>query len=163
MITELRLAGATTALQAKAVLQQFLPRFNRRFGVPAQCPEPAFRPMAPDLCLEQVLCFKHRRRVARDNTVKFQRHTLQLLPGPERRSYAGAVVVVMEGLDGRLSVQHEGRVIATQEAPPNAGSLQNCKGPSPSVTLPSHVPEDLGELQATAPETLNTMIDEAKD
>ena len=80
LITELRLAGATTVEQTKAVLQQFLPRFNRRFGVPAQCPEPAFRPMGPDLCLEQVLCFKHRRRVARDNTVKFQRHTLQLLP-----------------------------------------------------------------------------------
>ena len=24
------------------------PRFNRRFGVPAQCPEPAFRPMDPE-------------------------------------------------------------------------------------------------------------------
>ena len=47
-ITELRLAGATTVEQAKAVLQQFLPRFNRRFGVPAQCPEPTFRPMGPE-------------------------------------------------------------------------------------------------------------------
>ena len=32
LVTELRLAGATTVAQAKAVLQQFLPRFNRRFG-----------------------------------------------------------------------------------------------------------------------------------
>ena len=29
-----------------------------------------------------ILCFKHRRRVARDNTVKYYRHTLQLLPSP---------------------------------------------------------------------------------
>ena len=79
LITELRLAGATTLEQAKAVLKQFLPRFDRRFGVPTQCPEPAFRPLQRDLPLEQVLCFKHRRRVARDNTVKYQRHTLQLL------------------------------------------------------------------------------------
>ena len=48
-----------------------LPRFNRRFGVPAQCPEPAFRPLGPELRLGHILCFKHRRRVARDNTVKF--------------------------------------------------------------------------------------------
>ena len=34
LITELRLAGATTMEQAKTVLQQFLPRFNRRFQVP---------------------------------------------------------------------------------------------------------------------------------
>ena len=85
LITELRLAGATTLEQAKAVLKQFLPRFDRRFGVPTQCPEPAFRPLQRDLPLEQVLCFKHRRRVARDNTVKYQRHTLQLLPDSKRR------------------------------------------------------------------------------
>ena len=75
LITELRLAGATTIEQAKAVLKQFLPRYNRRFQVPAQCPDPAFRPLPPDLRLGQVLCFKHKRRVARDNTVQFQRHT----------------------------------------------------------------------------------------
>ena len=44
LITELRLARATTIGQAKAVLKQFLPRFNRRFQVPAQCPEPASSP-----------------------------------------------------------------------------------------------------------------------
>ena len=86
LITELRLAGATTIEQAKAVLKQFLPRYNRRFQVPAQCPDPAFRPLPPDLRLGQVLCFKHKRRVARDNTV-------QLLPDRQRRSYAGQAVV----------------------------------------------------------------------
>ena len=141
LITELRLAGATTALQAKAVLQQFLPRFNRRFGVPAQCPEPAFRPMGPESRVGHILCFKHRRTVARDNTVKYQRHTLQLLPIQQRRSYAGAVVVVLEGLDGRLSVQHEGRIIASQEAPPSPASLRSRKGTSPAATIPPSDPE----------------------
>ena len=135
LITELRLAGATTLEQAKAVLKQFLPRFNRRFGVPAQCPEPAFRPLQVDLPLERVLCFKHRRRVARDNTVKYQRHTLQLLPGPERPSYAGAVVEVLEGLDGQLRVRHEGRIINAQEAPPSPVFLRNGQGSSATPLL----------------------------
>ena len=95
------------------------------FGVPAQCPEPAFLPLGPESRLGQILCFKHRRRVARDNTVKYYRHTLQLLPSQQRRSYAGAVVVVLEGLDGRLSLQHEGRIIASQEAPPSPASLRS--------------------------------------
>ena len=82
------------------------------------------------LHLGQVLCFKHKRRVARDNTVKFQRHTLQLMPDRQRRSYAGAVVVVLQGLDGRLSLQHEGRIISAQEAPPSPGSLRNGIKPS---------------------------------
>ena len=68
LVTEIRLAGAATLEEAKAVLKQFLPRFNRRFGVPPKSPECAFRPLEPGQRLRQILCFKHRRRVARDNT-----------------------------------------------------------------------------------------------
>ena len=118
LVTELRLASAGSIWEANRVLDQFLPRFNRRFRVPPQHPEPAFRPLDPELCLEQVLCFKHPRRVARDNTVRFQLHTLQLLPGPERHSYAGAAVEVLEGLDGRLSVRHEGGSSLPRRRPP---------------------------------------------
>ena len=140
LVTELRLAGAATMEEDKAVLKQFLPRFNRRFRVPPQCPEPAFRPVGPELSLRQVLCFKHRRRVARDNTVKYHRYTLQLLPDHKRRSYAGAVVVVLEGLDGRLSLQHEGRIIASQEAPPSPGWDLSEGVESLRPTLPSRPP-----------------------
>ena len=48
----------------------------------------------------------HSRRVARYNTVKYRLHTLQLLPGMERPSYAGANVEVQEASDGQLAVQH---------------------------------------------------------
>ena len=141
LVTELRLAGAATLGEAKAVLKQFRPRFNRRFGVPPKSPESAFRPVEPGLRLGQVLCFKHRRRVARDNTVKYYSHTLQLLPTQQRRSYAGAVVVVPEALDGRLSLQHEGRIIASQEAPPSPASLRSRNETSPAATIPTHDPE----------------------
>ena len=130
LVAELRLAGATTLEQGQAVLDEFVPRFNRRFGVPPRYSEPAFRPPDPASCLEQVLCFKHRRKVAKDNTVRFQLHTLQLLPAPERPSYAGAAVEVLEGLDGQLSVRHEGRIIAAQEAPPGPTCLRNGHQPS---------------------------------
>ena len=84
-------------------------------GAPSRRSEPAFRPLEPEIRLEQVLCFKHRRTVARDNTVKFQSRTLQLLPTPERPSYAGATVEIPEGLEGHLKVRHDGRIIASQE------------------------------------------------
>ena len=118
------------------MLEQFLPRFNRRFRVPPQYPEPAFRVLGPQLCLEQILCFKHRRRVARDNTVRFQLHTLQLLLGREHPSYAGAAVEVLEGLDGRLSVRYAGRIIAAQETLPSPVFLPNCHGRSGTVPVP---------------------------
>ena len=59
LVTELRLAGASTIEQANNVLEQFLPRFNQHFKVPAQYPEIAFRQLDTELRLEQVLCFKH--------------------------------------------------------------------------------------------------------
>ena len=93
------------------MLDEFVPRFNRRFGVSPQCSQPAFRPLDPKFSLEQILCFKHRRKVARDNTVRFQLRTIQLLPAPEWPSYAGATVEVLEGLDGQLKVLHEGRIV----------------------------------------------------
>ena len=79
---------------------------------------------------------QHRRRVARDNTVKYQRHTLQLLPDSKRRSYAGTAVEVLEGLDCRLSLQHDGRIIAAQEAPPSPGTLRKAEGGPPNRSYP---------------------------
>ena len=111
LVTELRLAQATTIAEAQTVLERFLPRFNARFRVPAAQPEPAYRPLDPALDLGAILAFRHVRTVARDNTVKYRWRTLQLLPGPERPSYAGARVEVLERPGGELAVRHEGETI----------------------------------------------------
>ena len=44
--------------------------------------------------------------------------------------------MVLEGLDGRLSLQHEGRIIASQEAPPSPASLRRRNETSPATTIP---------------------------
>ena len=79
LVTELRLADARTIGQATAVLRDFLPRFNARFAVQPEHPDAAYRPVAADLCLSETLCFKHTRKVGRDNTVKYHWRVLQLL------------------------------------------------------------------------------------
>ena len=119
LVTELRLAGATTIDDANRVLEGFLPRFK----VPARESEAAAL-WTKGVRLDRVLCFKYRRRVARDNTVRYRWHTLQLLPCTDRPSYAGAAVNVLEGLDGRLAVQHEERIVPSQEAPPRPSVLR---------------------------------------
>ncbi len=40
------------------------------------------------MSLDGILCFKHRRKASRDNTVKYNRRTLQLLPGEGGRTIA---------------------------------------------------------------------------
>ena len=136
LVSELRLAGAATIDQANAVLRDFLPRFNNQFRVPAQQSPAAYRSLDSSLHLERILCFKHLRQVARDNTVKYQLRTLQLLPAQDLPSYAGVKVEVLEQSDGQLMVQHEGKVIAHQEAPPKAGALRAAQGalaPTPEL------------------------------
>ena len=163
LVTELRLAGASSIGEANGVLEQFLPRYNRRFRVPPQCSESAYRPLGSELSLEQVLCFKHRRKVAKDNTVKFQLHTLQLLPEPERPSYAGAVVDVLEGLDGRLRVRHEGRIINAQEAPPSPVFLRNGHGGSPTPLVSPAGSDRLNQRWAAALKSLDSRPADEED
>ena len=78
LVTELRLAEAATIDDANRVLADFLPRFNQRFRVPPQHTETAYRVLDPQMCLDTTLCLKYRRRVGRDNTVKYRWRTLQL-------------------------------------------------------------------------------------
>jgi transposase len=134
LVAELRLAGACTMDEANRVLMDFLPRFNEHFGVsPAQTIS-AYRPLDPELDLAAVLCFKHMRRVARDNTVKYDCHTLQLLPGTEHPSYAGNRIEIQKRLDGALIVCYQGQVISTREAPPRPGLLRS------GDRIPGHEP-----------------------
>ena len=128
LVAELRLAGARTMEEADVVLKEFLAHFNERFGVPAAESEVAYRPVDEETCLDRVLCFKHSRKVAKDNTVRYRRSTLQLLPSTERPTYAGVSVDVLERLDGQLVVEHEGQVIPSQEAPPGLNIVRGMNG-----------------------------------
>ena len=124
LVTELRLASASTIGEAQAVLDRFLPRFNARFAVAARQREPAWRPLDPALDLGAILAFRHTRTVARDNTVKYHWRTLQLLPSAQRPSYAGARVDVLERPGGELAVRHRGETIPSRLAPPRSGVLR---------------------------------------
>ena len=83
LVTELCLAGVRDLAMANAIFDGFLARFNARFGVPAWQPQPAYRALDPGIDLGNVFGFKYFRRVGRDNTIKYNWPTLQLLPRKE--------------------------------------------------------------------------------
>ena len=152
LVTELRLSDARTMDQATAVLQDFLPRYNARFAVQPEHPEPAYRPADPDLILSEILCFKDTRKVGRDNTVKYHWRVLQLLPDRERTSYAGLRVEVLEHTDGRLQVRHEGEIIPCRPAPPRPGALRASHGalaPNPEI---GRIVKRLGNHRVSQPQ-----------
>jgi transposase len=124
LTSELRLAGACDQEAANRVLWSFLPRFNRRFGVPAAEATSAYRPLAEGIDLDSVFCFKYRRTVNADNIVALGEERLQLTGSPERQGYAHARVEVHEHLDGSLAVFYQGRPIGHKPAPLEAPLLR---------------------------------------
>jgi len=124
LVAELRLSGASTITEANLVLWDFLPRFNRRFGVPAAQLGQAYRPISLEMDLEGILCIKDQRRVGRDNTVQYHQRNLQLFPDADKVSYAGAYVEIQERLDGSILACYKGKILTPQDAPPLAVALR---------------------------------------
>jgi len=145
LVSELRLAGASTVEEANRVLGEFLPRFNRRFGVPAAQPGSAYREVPEQLDIDGVLCIKELRRVAKDNTVQYHGKTLQLFPDVDRTSYARARVEVQERLDGSLAVCHRGKLLTPVEAPPLAAELRQQAEAAPVLPVDPWPPEPVRE------------------
>lgn len=129
LVSELRLAGATTAAQANTVLLQYRPEHNRRFALSPLDATPAWRTLRRGIDLERVCSFSYVATVLNDNTVR-QRHTVRLSgivvdvpPGPRKRSYAGARVELRQLLDGSWRVYLGDQVIA-QAAATHTGELR---------------------------------------
>jgi len=112
LVKALREAGASTLDEANAVLEAFLPEYNRKFQKEAAQPGSAYREWPADLRPSDVFCFTYTRTVANDNTISFSGHKLQILPGPQRHSYARAKVTIRQHLDGQLTVHYQGQQIA---------------------------------------------------
>lgn len=131
LCSELRRRGVTDLAGANAVLGDFIPRFNRRFAVPAASSVPAWRPVPAGLDLAHVLAFRWRRAVGSDSCVRLAGALLQLPAGAGGRSLAGRRVEVELRLDGRLLVLADGRLLAAVPAPPEPRRLREVRRGDP--------------------------------
>ena len=165
LVTELRLAGASTIEQANAVLKEFLPPFNPRFAVAPEQPEKAYRQVTTQLSLTETISLKHTRKVARDNTIKYRWRILQLLPGPDRPSYAGLKVDVLERADGQLMIRYHGETVDFQESPQPLSSLwgatiPNTSGPNLQPLLKNGTNGHLNQAQRKLLDSLESTDEE---
>ncbi len=124
LVSELRLAKASTIDEANWVLWDFLPRYSQKFSVLAAELGSAYRPVGGGFVADEVFCFKHQRTVGADNVVRYEWHRLQLVPTNGRASYARCRVEVHERLDGSLAVYYQGKRLTTKMAPPEPAVLR---------------------------------------
>jgi transposase len=124
LVSELRLAKACSIEEANQVLRQFLPDYNRRFTVQAKEPGSAYRQPEADFKEEEVFCYKYNRTVGTDNVVRYGHQRLQILPTPQRQSYARCKVSLHLRLDNSLAVYYEGQLLQTRSAPLEAPAIR---------------------------------------
>jgi len=104
LVSELRLAQATTLAQANAVLDQFCADYNQRFARPAADAACDFRSLPRRFDLARCLSLHYQRVVAADHTVTLGAHSVSLPPLSGPRGYAGETVELSHQLDGTLRV-----------------------------------------------------------
>ena len=101
---EFKLAGIDTIEAANAWLQDsFIADYNERFAIGAEQEGSAFVADATGAWRE-ILCIQEDRTVGHDNTVKWERLSLQLPPSRLRPHFVKATVRVHEYPDSRLAV-----------------------------------------------------------
>ena len=104
LVSELRLAQATTLSQANAVLDQFCADYNQRFARLAADAACDFRSLPRRFDLARCLSLHYQRVVAADHTVTLGAQSIALPALSGHRGYAGETVELSHQLDGTLRV-----------------------------------------------------------
>ena len=119
LVAEMGLRGIADIQTANSFLHElFIHDYNRRFAIPPEQAQPAWRKPPPGLDLEAAISFRYQATVANDNAVRLDGLIIDIPPGPAGRSYAKAKVDVRQLLDGSWRVYRQTKLIAqTQPAP----------------------------------------------
>src|SRR4249920_2111757 len=112
LVSELRRAQAKSKAQAQAVLDRYLTEHNLKFAKPPANAVPAWRKVSLKQ-IEQSLCFKQQRTVAKDNTVSFEGTLFQIPKSSPYRSYANKRIDVHVLLDGAVEFFYQKEKIAS--------------------------------------------------
>ena len=117
LVSELRLARATSLAEANLVLARFCTDYNQRFARPAAESTRDFRSLPRRFDLARCLSLHYRRVVTADHTVTLGANSIALPPLPGRRGYAGEIVELSHHLDGTLHVYRGDTLLLARPLP----------------------------------------------
>lgn len=114
LVSELRLAGASTISEANRVLTLYRPLYNARFARPAQDAQTAWNPAPKDSLATADLCaLQYARKVRKNNSIQIDGQVIDISESAIQAhgSFAGRTVIVRHLLNGRFHVYYEGERI----------------------------------------------------
>jgi transposase len=112
LVSEFRLAGASTLEEANTKLEAYRQEFNQRFARPARDETSAWRKVQLGCDVSEVCSLRYDATVGNDNVVTLAGLKLQIPRPSHGRSYAKAKVQVHQLLDGTWRIKYKGQRIA---------------------------------------------------
>lgn len=138
LVSELRLAGATTLAEANAVLARFCADYNQRFARPAADATRDFRSLPRRFDLDRCLSLRYQRVVSSGHVITLGAHSIALPPLTGSRGYAGETVELSHQLDGILRVYRGDSLLLAQPLPLQEYSQRR---PAPRTTAQKPKPK----------------------
>lgn len=102
LVKELRLVNVKTLEEANKVLDNFLPKFNKRFSINANKKESLYRPIPKGLDLDNILCKQTKHVLRNDFTVAHDKKLYQVLDRTNARE-----IDVQERVNGQMLIVHK--------------------------------------------------------
>lgn len=112
LIKELRLEGIKTKDGANEFLDNYLPKYNRRFSIPPAKEGNLHRKVPEAKELKKILCIRTKRAVANDGVIRHKKRFYQIEDIPRRRMKS---VIVEDRLDGSMHVRNNGVYLKWRE------------------------------------------------
>jgi transposase len=118
LCSELRLHKISNLQAANHyLLEEFIPKHNRKFAHPARESGSAYRPLPKGINLNNIFCIKEERTIAPDNTISYNSRYFQILPNEYRVSFTKAKVMVHEWLDGSIHIFYKDKELKHKAIP----------------------------------------------
>lgn len=111
---EFKIAGITTIDEANEFLKGYIPEFNKLFAVEPREAEPAFRPLAEDINLDNILCVKEKRKVDNGGVFSFYGRHFKIEPKESQPTIPphSKINVFVNSISG-IRVEYKGRIYET--------------------------------------------------
>ena len=111
LVKAMRLAGISSIGAANAFLPGYVEKHNQRFARPAFDSRDVHRHLAPHDDLTSIMVWREQRTVTSALTLHYNKAMFILEPCELTRALARQRVTVCEYPDGKVEIQHEGRVL----------------------------------------------------
>ena len=112
LVKEMRLRGISSNEAADEFLEEYLPKFNSKFQVPAAETRDMHRPIGRNQDLDWILSRQETRVLRNDSTIFYAPHTFQVM-----NNIRGKRVVIQEATDGRIRLTYRSRRLDFKEVP----------------------------------------------